>query len=51
MREHSHIDRFLLDNAAGGVGYVEDHQHLVEFLPKDDNGIGKFGVAATRVAV
>ncbi|KAK7407834.1 hypothetical protein QQX98_010005 [Neonectria punicea] len=32
--------------AIGGVGFVEDHQSPVEFLQRDDNGVGKFGIAA-----
>lgn len=36
--------------AVGGVGYVEDHQAPIEFLHRDDNGIGKFGPVA-KVAV
>lgn len=40
-----------LDKAASGVEYMQDHQDPVEFLPKDDNGIGRSGAAATGVAV
>jgi hypothetical protein len=36
--------------AVGGVGYVEDHQNPIEFLHREDNGIGKFGPVA-KVAV
>ncbi|CAD0051082.1 unnamed protein product, partial [Aureobasidium pullulans] len=36
--------------SVGGVGFVEDHQHPVEFLQKDQTGIGKF-VSAAKVAV
>ncbi|KAL4820757.1 hypothetical protein BDW67DRAFT_172345 [Aspergillus spinulosporus] len=35
--------------AAGGVGYVEDHQSPHEFLHRDDLGIGKFGAASLAV--
>lgn len=34
----------------GGVGFVEDHQHPVEFLQEDQTGLGKF-VSAAKVAV
>ncbi|THW48959.1 hypothetical protein D6D21_02677 [Aureobasidium pullulans] len=36
--------------SVGGVGFVEDHQHPVEFLQKDQTGIGKF-VSAAKVAI
>ncbi|KAF2639692.1 hypothetical protein P280DRAFT_453694 [Massarina eburnea CBS 473.64] len=29
--------------AVGGAGYVEDHQHPVEYLQKNDIGIGRYG--------
>ncbi|KAF4960119.1 hypothetical protein FGADI_1137 [Fusarium gaditjirri] len=35
--------------AVSGVGYVEDHQNPVEFMQKEENGIGKFGPVALRV--
>lgn len=35
--------------AVGGVGYVEDHQSAVEFLQKEEGGIGKFGVVGKMV--
>jgi hypothetical protein len=37
----------LVDKAEGGVGYVEEHQNPVDFLEKDNIGIGKFGAVAT----
>ncbi|KAI5248765.1 hypothetical protein E4T42_05526 [Aureobasidium subglaciale] len=38
--------------SVGGVGFVEDHQHPVEFLQNGENGsIGKFGSSAGKVAV
>ena len=36
--------------AVGGVGYVQDHQSPIEFLHKEDIGIGKFG-STTKKAV
>jgi hypothetical protein len=39
------------DKAVSGVGYVEDHQNPVEFMQKDENGIGKFGPASKSLAV
>lgn len=33
----------FVDKAVGGVGYVEDHQDPVEYLQRDQNGIGKYG--------
>jgi ectoine hydroxylase-related dioxygenase (phytanoyl-CoA dioxygenase family) len=29
--------------AVGGVGYVENHQHPIEFMHAENNGIGKWG--------
>ncbi|KAG9518800.1 hypothetical protein KCU93_g8284, partial [Aureobasidium melanogenum] len=37
--------------SVGGVGFVEDHQHPVEFLQVNDNGLGKMGPSATQLAV
>lgn len=37
--------------AMGGVGYVEDHQHPIEFLGQGNNGIGKMGPASNLVKV
>ncbi|CAG7558233.1 unnamed protein product [Fusarium equiseti] len=37
--------------AVSGVGYVEDHQNPVEFMQRDENGIGKFGSASKNLAV
>ncbi|KAI5236556.1 hypothetical protein E4T43_08544 [Aureobasidium subglaciale] len=38
--------------SVGGVGFVEDHQHPVEFLQNGENGgIGRFGISAGKVAV
>ena len=42
---------YSLDKAVGGVGYVEDHQDPVEFLHKDNLGVGKFGAPTAKVAV
>jgi hypothetical protein len=39
----------LLDKAVGGVGYVEDHQSPIEYLHRDDIGIGKFGPSAAAM--
>lgn len=36
--------------SVGGVGYVEDHQHPVDFLQSNDTGIGKYGTA-TQMAI
>lgn len=51
MRYHDRADLLYLDKAVGGVGYVEDHQSPIEFLQKDNNGMGKFGKGATQVAI
>jgi ectoine hydroxylase-related dioxygenase (phytanoyl-CoA dioxygenase family) len=37
--------------AVSGVGYVEDHQNPVEFMQRDENGIGKFGSASKNLTV
>ncbi|KAH7215910.1 hypothetical protein DER44DRAFT_820784 [Fusarium oxysporum] len=37
--------------AVSGVGYVEDHQNPVEFMQKQENGIGKFGPASDMITV
>ncbi|KAK4631888.1 hypothetical protein CLAFUW4_03761 [Fulvia fulva] len=37
--------------AVGGVGYVEDHQSPVEFLFKDDTGIGAYGSTRGNLAL
>ncbi|EWG52004.1 hypothetical protein FVEG_16899 [Fusarium verticillioides 7600] len=37
--------------AVSGVGYVEDHQNPVEFMQKEENGIGKFGPASGKLMV
>ncbi|WKT54171.1 hypothetical protein QSH57_004755 [Fusarium oxysporum f. sp. vasinfectum] len=37
--------------AVSGVGYVEDHQNPVEFMQKDKNGIGKFGLVANKLTL
>ncbi|KAH0363141.1 hypothetical protein KCU65_g7611, partial [Aureobasidium melanogenum] len=35
----------------GGVGFVEDHQHPVEFLQSNESGLGKMGPATAQLAV
>jgi hypothetical protein len=40
-----------IDKAASGVGYVEDHQNPVEFMQKDEVGIGKFGLASDKLKI
>ncbi|KAF5567867.1 phytanoyl dioxygenase [Fusarium napiforme] len=37
--------------AVSRVGYVEDHQNPVEFMQKEENGIGKFGPASDKLMV
>lgn len=37
--------------SVGGVGFVEDHQHPVEFLQSEQTGMGRLGDATAQVAV
>lgn len=51
MRYYTNGWLFCIDKAAGGIGFVGDHQDPVEFLQAEQNGFGKYGAGVANVAV